>query len=250
MYDFWFTLGASIMNPGFLEKAVKDVPPYFNHITRVVTEIQSDGTTCTMSNTVSAGLIEKCNAKKFRLALRAGIMRLAKRGKIPAPPPTSFYTVGRLSQMITTPNLHFLGYKGNLVKAQKAYRKAGGHHLKRHSAGFPAFLGLCIIDNILRIMHNPGAPMSKALTIKRNCPAQVDNCPNTPQSDRRELKEILAEFRISQNPKSAERMVLTEFIALTDGVCGSLLGAVGDPWEFGCPDWIGYWSPQSDRVVS
>ncbi|MBS1857039.1 MAG: hypothetical protein JST11_16840 [Acidobacteria bacterium] len=249
MYDFWFTLGVAIMQSDFF--GTVSAPPDFNHIVRLTVETDTSVTPPKIEkfeNTISAGKLDSNGAPKFRAALNKQLKTLAAAGMIPPPPPTSVYAAGRLSQLLLVPELGFSGEQGFFAVAHEAFSSAVADtnaNVSTFPATFPAFLGLCLIDGGLRALLRNDGRIDRVMLTKE---LEVANRPDGPIVD--DLGELLDEFGISRDANSPERKVLTGFLNGTEGVVQDMVRRNGNPWQFGCPDWLVYWSPQSDRAVS
>jgi len=224
MYDFWFTLGSAIIDPGFLTTITNALDkPFFQLLTlRLILETDPiTGKIQTISqNTRTAGLLDLDKTPKFRLAVRAALPASA--------PPVSIYAAGRLSQLLVVPGIKFADV---MSKASTAYANAKATvNPGNLPASFPAVIGLCLLDSTLAsLIAKPG-----------------DFTP-----DGTDLKEFMMEFGISATPNTPERQMISNYVHDTKfgEAASSLLAGDSTPWQDVCGDQFFFWSPQNVRAV-
>lgn len=151
MYDFWFTLGRAIMRIDLLDVIEKTA--HFERLReRDIIETDMHGARKTLTNTVSAGLLQPDPTTAVRKAIRKYYVDHHVAGA----PPVSIFTAGRFSQLLQVPAI---GFRKNVELAGQSYRNALQGHSERFTNGFVAFLGLCLVDSIITTeFANPSDP--------------------------------------------------------------------------------------------
>jgi len=218
MYDFWFSLGAAIMDPTLIN-VVNAAGPVFNRVTREIIETDSTGAvTFQETNTLTAGLIDVTATTTVRGAIASFTQ------SNPAAPPVSVYTAGKWCQLVAVTTINFAQ---DIGLANQAYvASLGANQTTTFSSRFPAFLGVCLIDGgmVSRLLNPAASP---------------------------DLPEALAEFGISSDPTSIERTTISAFVANTNfqTASGNLLNSPGTPWDFGCLDQFFFWAGENERAI-
>jgi hypothetical protein len=226
MYDLWFTLGSAIINPALLD-AITAVGGVFTPVfQRQITETDNTGKqTFISTNSKTAGLLDNIQTSTARIAIRDFLLN----SNVPAPP-ISIYTAGRMSQLVTLPNINF----DTLIRdktsggASGAYADAAKAFPAPYSAAFPAVLGLALIDGtLLSLIPTPGNA---------------------------NLVAVMQEFGLSADLKSPERQALSMATAdkrFTDASASLLSGTASSdtPWQDLCSDQLFFWDTQNARAV-
>jgi hypothetical protein len=150
VYDFWFTLGTAIIDPGFLaviKNPANGITANFHFVERVVVEL--DGENAIHRHGPSAGLLEEASTTAVRLAM-ANYIKGA-----PGAPPVGIYAAGRFCQLVNIPTFdsNHTPADGNFDKiialAHNAWVSALGASPVPAIPAFRAFLGLCLCDQNL-----------------------------------------------------------------------------------------------------
>src|SRR6185437_5321501 len=148
MYDLWYALGYAISTPALLDaiKAKTDVTPAFIRLKgRTFTEVRNDGTSYTILNTRTAGLLDMTATASVRSLIHS---------KLPAGhPPVSFYTAGKFCQFLAIGKIDSAnqrGIKEIITLANVAYAAQVGANAV--SPAFLALVGLSLIDAAARVL--------------------------------------------------------------------------------------------------
>jgi hypothetical protein len=150
VYDFWFSLGTAIIDPGFLaviKKPAEGITAKFHFVERVVVELD-DGNAIHRHGR-SAGLLDEASTTAVRLAMAKYI------NGAPGAPPIGILAAGRFCQWVNIPTFdsHFAPADGNFDKiialTHNAYVAALGASPAPAAPAFRAFLGLCLCDENL-----------------------------------------------------------------------------------------------------
>jgi hypothetical protein len=152
MYDFWYTIGRAVMDRSLLTALQNANPaPLFSRINRTILETDATGkVTFSYTNTDTAGLLTKANTESVRDEIWDWMVAnpvVSGNANPPLPPPISIYTAGRFCQFLTVDQFDWVkrietlndAYNAALAPAQP----------KDLSERFPAFLGVCLIDEDL-----------------------------------------------------------------------------------------------------
>jgi hypothetical protein len=235
MLDFWFTLGAAIIDPGVvsaIQKTMGEVE-VFTPVQRTITETVNGETQTISSNNPASGLLKSDGVTELRKAIRTYLSA----AQMPSPPPISLYAAGRMAQLVQTKETLFTDA---IRLAQSAYSAAiQANPSPWQSPLFPAFLGLCLVDQALTstISEDPNffaevlgefgmtidtqpemAILNYMLAYSSQDPA-VRSEPTWPKSDKSNPSNQVADFAKAQ---------------------GLLLGGAG--WQSGCREQIAFWS--------
>jgi hypothetical protein len=234
VYDFWYSLGAAVMQPDMVP-SIEAKNPKFKFVKKTMTVTELDGTTpatnldgtpVAITITPATGLLEKASTSEVRDVIAAAV------GKLPAAPPISIYTASRFCQMLNIKEFNpqtkknFLTIMADAGSAYAAVLKAAGGVVL--SPGFPAFIGMCLLDN--------------ALFSLIPAPANAN-----PLKD--PLAKFVAEFGINEG--SAEWMVMKN-LKLQKGFADAseeLMLGEDNPWLCGCGDLSLFWPAHSEYTL-
>jgi len=224
MYDYWYTIGRAIMDPGLLT-AVNgaDPAPYFERVTRKMTETDSAGNTTTVAdNSATAGLLAEDNTISVRSAIWNWLSaNPVSAGNPPLPPPISIYTAGRFCQFLTIQSIDFVT---RIAEANNAWRVSSqGADPATFSERFPAFIGACLIDgDLAQKVATPGDP---------------------------DLQDAITQFGI--NAGSPEFGVANRLVNHEDFITsqGHLLSDPDATWTDTCGDQFFFWVGKNERAV-
>jgi hypothetical protein len=209
MYDFWYALGTSIIDPDLL-KAIQGAPPFFEFCPRL-TIVTKNGQPA-LRHGPSTGNLKSKPTSDVRIAISAYLRKISS-----SAPPVGMYCAGRFCQLINIPRFQSTNDKSSLHHIidhfHTAYLYALNGGQPSTLPAFPALVGLCPCDgNVVNAMQQyPGGdPGSRA-----------------------EVMEILGEFGIRQfDDGNRDWYIIRRFVNSPDFSIGTTLFMGGDnnPW--------------------
>jgi hypothetical protein len=221
MYDFWFTMGTLVMDPGLLP-AIQTARPQFERVQRTFTET-TNGEPPREFDNQTAGLLDKDATLRVRKAIWNYLHQHPPVSKC-RPLPISLYTAGRLCQLMTIPEIRF---ESKLGMYGEAYHDTlRGFDPGTFSEGLPALVGLCTVDWTL------------AQIFWGSDPDQV-------------LPDVQAEFGLGADGQ--EWRLIERFVnhpQFKTAIPSFLKGPDDEnPWSVGCLDQFVFWMDKSERAI-
>jgi hypothetical protein len=208
MYDLWFTLGSTVLNPNLVDgpdgkggiKALAD----FEFVSRVVTDYKPKKPVTRIGPSTGL-LISGPTTSVWRFIT----------DNVPGAAPVSIYTAGRFCQLVMIPKFKSKDKKTTfrfiMDTAKKASDAAKCDIAK--SADFPALMGLCLLDGEL------------VARIRASANPDVD------------LDKILAGFDVNRNNTNKDWEKIQSFVDASNNdfktAAGLLMSSDGDmnPWD-------------------
>jgi len=169
------------------------------------------------TNDKTAGVLDPKSTTNVRLAIRSYLKQ------IPSSPPVSIYTAGKLCVLLNVPTNQF--FTDNMALASAAYKDALANNPANFTPGFPAFLGLCLIDGVLSTKVADPADMG--------------------------LIEAIGEFGINSDPTKPEWNVIDKFVGHPkfQEAQGSLLNDANTSWRPNCGDQFFFWVGANEHAI-
>jgi hypothetical protein len=224
MYDLWYSFGTAIMSPGLLTR-LQGLEPEFQLVTRTITETADPEPTGMydppLTDDTFAGVLDSDSTTDVRKAIWTYLTQ-AQTSPTRSIPPVSIYTAGKFCQLLNVPTTDF--FEDIIANANAVYKDAlGDYDPDTFTPGFPAFLGVCLVDS--------------KLSGKVANPADAD------------LTEAIGEFGINPDPASPERTVIASFTGdkRFQPLQRSLLNE--GPWRTSCADQFLFWVGRSEHAV-
>lgn len=143
MVDLWFILGGTVMDPGLVGLIWEKVSStkVFTPVNRTITEKVDEKTVTIVDNCPASGLLKETGTMALRKAIRNYLSARMQT------PPISIYAVGRMAQFVQVKETCF---SPAIQLAQRAYSAAvQANRWPWRSPLFPAFVGLCLVDQKL-----------------------------------------------------------------------------------------------------
>jgi len=230
MYDFWYTLGATAIDPTLLAAIKK---PVFNFGQRLIIENVDSKPALRIAH--STGQLDNQATTDARAQI-AGFFA-GKKAAFPAAPPIGIYTGGRFCQLMTIRKFDSGDPQSTFARiiqrANTAYGKGVAAVSNPQSVMFPAFLGLLMMDQKFVVAFD-GLPA-----------AQVDPA----------VKEIFGEFGIKVvdgNPDFELAKAIVKTQEFKDSVA-DLMGPNNlNPWSDGGTtlEQALFWSNKSEYAIT
>jgi len=164
MYDFWYSLGAAVVDPGLLD-AISKARPEFTFVERTV--VEKVGANWFARSGPRTGLAERDSTTRVRVA----IAKYLKVKNFPMPPPIGIYSAGRFCQLMNIPFFQSTETNStfrNIIRlTHQAFTEASAAAPAPALATLPAALGMCLLDGQIsggiRKLPKPGSISVKAL---------------------------------------------------------------------------------------
>jgi hypothetical protein len=222
VYDFWFTLGVTIMRPALLDK-ISDAGPVFDFVDRIIIEV-TNGQPALRPKAPDTGLLEKDPTTAVRLAISKFV-----RGVSAAAPPIGIYCAGRFCQLIKIP--FFASAQPNTSSLRDIINSAHAGYLAALNDGpespipaFPAFLGWLLVD-----------------------PALVPDF----DSPTDQVKEVASEFGVVVDDTNRSWQIARTFVKTNEFLHATQLLMVADnsPWKSATAEQIIFWTGLSEHAI-